>query len=153
MVVKVIHQKTGGEDVAAGEIGLDFGEITEAQSVIVVGVNRQGGVDDVVVFAVESVIEPHFSFLDRAGESKARKELVEAPSMLVLQGWDEVGGGEAEVVVADAGVEAEEAAGSFARFGGLARGLDLNVAEGIGADADQELSIGGLRDVEAVQQG
>jgi len=57
------------------------------------------------------------------------------------------------VVVADAGVKAEKASGSFAGFGGLARGLDLNVAEGVGADADQELSVGGLSDVESVEQG
>ena len=44
---------------------------------------------------------------------------------------------ETEVIVADAGVEAEQAAGSFARFGGLAGRFDLNGAKGIGADADE----------------
>ena len=153
MIVKIVHQETGGENVAAGEIGLNFGEITEAQSVVVVGMDGQFSVDDVVVFSVEAVVEPHLSFFDGAGEGEARQELVEAPSVLVLQRGDKIGSGEAEVVVADSGVEAEQSPGSFARFGGLARGLDLNGTEGIRADADQKLSVGGLSDVEAVEQG
>jgi len=136
LIVKIVDQETGGENVAAGEVGLNFGEIAEAQSVIVVGVDWQFCEDDVVVFTVEGVIEPRLSFFDGAGKSEARQELVEAPSMLVLDRRNEVGGGEAEVIIADAGVEAEQAAGSFAAFGGLARRLDLNVAEGVGADAD-----------------
>ena len=136
LIVKMVHEKTGGEDVAAGEVGLQFGEIAEAQGVIVVGADGQCGVDDVVVFAVEGVVEPDLSLFDRTGEGEAGEELVEAPSVLVLDGGNEVGGEEAEVIVADAGVEAEDAAGSFAVFGGLARRLDLNGAEGVGADAD-----------------
>ena len=57
------------------------------------------------------------------------------------------------MVVADAGVEAEQAARALAVFSGLARGLDLNVAERVGADADQQLSVGRLRDIETVEQG
>ena len=82
--MKIVHEKTGGEDVAAGEVGLNFGEIAEAQDVVVVGADGKFGVDDVVVFAVEGVVEPDLSFFDRAGEGEAREELVEAPSMLVL---------------------------------------------------------------------
>jgi len=84
LVVQVVHQKTGSEDVAAGEIGLNFGEVAETQDVVVVGVDGQFGIDVVVVFAVEGVVEPHLSFLDGAGEGEAREELVEAPSALVL---------------------------------------------------------------------
>ena len=57
------------------------------------------------------------------------------------------------MVVADAGVEAEQAARSFASFGGLAGGLDLDVAEGVGADTDEKLAVGWLGDVEAVELG
>ncbi len=153
LVVQMIHQETGGEDVAAGEVGLNFGEVADAEGVVIVGADGEFGVDGVVVFAVEGVVEPHLSLFDRAGESEARQELVETQSMLVLHRGDEVGGKEAEVIVADAGVEAEHAAGSLAPFGGLARGLDLYGAERIGADADQELSVGGLGDVETVEQG
>ena len=149
----MVHKKTGGEDVAAGEVGLKLSEIADAEDVVVIGADGEFGVDGVVVFAVEGVVEPDFSLLDGAGESKARKELVETPSVLVLDGRDEVGGEEAEVIIADAGVETEQAAGSFAGFGGLARGLDLNGAKGVGADADEKLSVGGLGDVEAVEQG
>ena len=150
--MQVIDEETGGEDVAAGDIGLNLGEIAEAQDVIVVGVDGKCGVDEVVVLAVEGVVEPHFSFLDWAREGEAGEKLVEAPSVLVLNGGNEVGGEETEVIVADAGVQAEQAAGSFAGFGGLARGLDLDGAERVGADADQKLSVGGLRDVEAIEQ-
>ena len=132
---------------------MNFGEVADAEGVVIVGADGEFGVDGVVVFAVEGVVEPHLSLLDRAGESEARQELVETQSMLVLHRGDEIGGKEAEVIVANAGVEAEQAAGSLAIFGGLARGLDLNGAERISADADQELSVSGLGDVEAVEQG
>ena len=84
---------------------------------------------------------------------KRGSELVVAPPVFVLDGRDEVGGGEAEVIVADAGVEAENAAGSFAGLGRLARRRDLDGAEGVGADVDEELSVGRLGDVEPVEQG
>ena len=71
---------------------------------------------------------------------------------LSCDGGNEIGGKEAEVIVADAGVEAEEASGSFAGFGGLAGRLDLDGAKRVGADADEEVSVGGLGDVEAVEQ-
>jgi len=56
------------------------------------------------------------------------------------------------VIVADAGVQIQDAAGSFAEFCGLTRGLNLDGAESIGTDAKQELSVGRLSDVEAVEQ-
>src|SRR5438477_4470831 len=138
LIVKVVRQKTGGENIAAGDIGLNFGEISKAPDVVVIGVDGKRGVDEVVVFAVEGVVEPCFPFFDGAGEGEAWQELVESPSVLVLHGGDEVGVKKAEVIVAYAGVEAEQAAGTFAGFGRLARGLNLNRAECVGANADQE---------------
>src|SRR5271169_4217691 len=129
----MVHEKAGGEDVTAGGVRLDFGEIAETQDVVVVGVDGQFGVDDVVVLTVEGVVEPRLSLLNRTGEGDPREKLVEAPSMLVLHGGNKVGGGKAEVVVADAGVEFEKATRTFAGFGGFARGLDLNGAESVGA--------------------
>lgn len=153
LIVNVVDQETGGEDVAAGEVGLNFAEIAEAEDVVVVLVDGKFGVDDVVVFAFEGVVEPDFSFIDGAGESEAGKELVETPAVLVLERREEVGGEEAEVIVTDPGVESEDAAGAFAEFGGLAGGFNLNGAEGVGADANQELTVGGLGDIEAVEYG
>ena len=46
----------------------------------------------------------------------------------------------------------EQAARSFAGFGRFARRLNLNRAEGVGADADQELSVRRLGHIEAVEQ-
>src|SRR6266496_6102001 len=86
LIVKMVQQKAGGEDVAAGEIGLDLGEIVETEDLVVVGLGGQGGVDKIVIFAVERIVEPRFAFDDRAGEREEGKELVKAPSMLVLKG-------------------------------------------------------------------
>lgn len=79
--------------------------------------------------------------------------MVEAEAVFVLDGGDEVGGVKAEMIVADAGVEAEQASGSLSGFGGLARCFDLDGTEGVGADAHQKLSIGRLSDVEAIEEG
>src|SRR5207344_2441259 len=75
-----------------------------------------------------------------------------APSVLVLDGRNEVGGEEAEMIVTDAGVQTQGSGGSFAEFGWLPRGLDLDGAESVGTDMNQELSVGGLSDVEAIEQ-
>lgn len=151
--MKVVGQKAAGKNIAAGDIGLKLGEIAETPDIVVIGVDGKGSVDEIVVLAVEGVIEPCLSFHDWAGEGKARQELVKAPSVFILDGGKKIGGGEAEMIVADSGVEAEHAAGAFAVFGGLARGLDLDAAKGVGAHADDQLSVGGLGHVEAVEQG
>ena len=122
LVVKIVDQKAGGQDIAAGEIALKLGEIADAERMIVVGADWELGEDRVVVLAVEGVVEPDFSFHDRAGKSEARKELVEAPSVLVLHGGNEVGGEETEVIVADAGVKAEKAAGPLPASAGSREG-------------------------------
>jgi len=136
-----------------GEIGLQLGEIAEPESVVVIFPDGECGVNSVVVLAVKGIVEPDSAFHDRTGESEERDELIETPSVLVLDGRDEVGGVEAEVIVADAGVEAEKAGGPFAGFGRFARGLDLNGAEGVSTDADEELSVRGLSDVEPIEYG
>src|SRR5208282_2199500 len=69
------------------------------------------------------------------------------------QRGNEVGGDGAEMIVADSGVQAEDAAGSFAVFGGFAAGFDLDGAEPIGTDPNQQEAVGGLADVEAIEQG
>ena len=107
--MQVIDQKTGGDDVTAGEVGLELGEIADAENVVVVVADRKLGVDSVVIFAVEGVVEPDSMLDDRAGEGKEWEKLVEAPSVLVLSGRDEVCRPEAEVIVSDAGVEVEQA--------------------------------------------
>src|SRR5580704_7905693 len=50
VVVNVVDEETAGENVAAGEVGLKFGEVAEAQDMVVVGADREADVDDVVVF-------------------------------------------------------------------------------------------------------
>ena len=56
------------------------------------------------------------------------------------------------MIVAYTGVEAKKARGSFTSLGGLRR-FDLDGAESVGAYTDQELPVGGLGDIEAVEHG
>ena len=52
--------------------------------------------------------------------------MVESPSVAIDERRDEIGGVEAEMVIADAGIEHEKAGGAFTGFGGLAGGFDLD---------------------------
>src|SRR5581483_1671083 len=122
-----------------------------AENVIIVRSAGKFGIDLVVIFAVERIVEPDFSFLDRSGEGEARQELVESPSMPVDERGDEVGGIKAEVVVPDAGIEQEQPGGAFAGFCRLPGRLHLDGSEGVGADAQQQQSVGRLRNVKAVE--
>ena len=110
------------------------------------------GDDEVVVLTIERVEEPHFAGANRAGERDARRPLVEGNAVLVLQRGNEIGGDDVELVVADAGVQAENAAGSFAVFRRLAAGFDFDGAEAVSADADEQEAVGGLSYVEAIEQ-
>src|ERR1019366_3914597 len=92
LIVEVVHQEAGGDDVTAGDIGLGFGQVANAKEVIVVGIGRQFGIESIITFAVESIVEPHFSFPQRTGKSQARQDLVELPSSLVLKRRYEIGG-------------------------------------------------------------
>lgn len=64
LIVKMIHEEAGGENVTVGKIRLKLGEIADTKGVIIVLIDGQFGVDGVVVFAVEGVVEPDFSFFD-----------------------------------------------------------------------------------------
>ena len=83
--MEMIHEKTRGEDIAIGEIGLELGEISEAKRVVVILSDGERGVDGVAVFSVEGVVEPDSALDDRAVKGEEREELVEAPSVLVLE--------------------------------------------------------------------
>ena len=101
VIVEMVYQQAGGDDVTAGDIGLHFGQVADAQKVTVVGIGGEFGEDSVVVFAVESIVEPHLPFPQRAGKSQARQELVELPPSLVLKGRNEIGGEKVEVIIAN----------------------------------------------------
>ena len=103
-------------------------------------------------FAVNAFEEPDSSFLNWAGESNPRDDVVERNASLQLSGRKKVGCGEEEVVVTDASGDAEHTAGAFAVFGGNATVLHLDGANGIGADAQLKIAIGRLSDVEAVEE-
>ena len=56
------------------------------------------------------------------------------------------------MIVSDAGFETQYARRTFAELRGDAAGFNLHDAQSVGADAGGELSIGGLTDVETVEQ-
>src|SRR3954462_6327167 len=153
LVVQVIYQKAGSQDIAAGYVGLQLGEITEAQSAITILADGQSGVDGVVILAIEGIVKPNSVLHDGTGQGEQGKKLIETPAVFILHGGEEVGSRVSEVIVADPGVEVQDSGGAFAILRGLARRFDLDGAECVGADAYEELSIRGLGDVEAVEQG
>ena len=60
--MKVVQQKTRGQDIPAGEVALKLGEITDAERMIVVGADWEFGVNRVVVLAIEGVVDQIFPF-------------------------------------------------------------------------------------------
>ncbi len=58
-----------------------------------------------------------------------------------------------EVIVADSGIQHQQTARTFAEFSGLSCRFDLDGAKSVGADTGQQLAVGGLRNVEAIEQG
>ena len=57
------------------------------------------------------------------------------------------------MIVADAGVEVQHPARAFTVLGGVTTGLHVHRTNRISAHPHEQLSIGGLGDVEAVKQG
>ncbi len=72
--------------------------------------------------------------------------------MLGLRAGDEVGDAKAEMIVAGGGVQLQHAPGTLAVLGGDTAGLDVDGTKGIGGDTESQLSVGGLGDVETVEQ-
>jgi hypothetical protein len=56
------------------------------------------------------------------------------------------------VVIASAGIEFEDSAGALAILSRIAAGLDVDGAKRIGSNANEELAVGGLGNVEPVEQ-
>lgn len=153
VIVEMIYQNAGSNDVAAGDIRLKFDQVADPEEVSIVGVGGKFGVDRVVVLAVESVVEPELSLLNRAGKREPRQELIELPSSFVLKRGNEIGRDEAKVVIASSGIQKEQASRAFAEFCGLARGFHLDRTKSVRADAGQQLAVGGLCDVETIEHG
>ena len=57
-----------------------------------------------------------------------------------------------EVIVANSGIQMEQPARTFAEFSGLACRFNLYGAKSIGADASQQLAVGGLGNVETIEK-
>src|SRR4029077_3903692 len=116
----MVQEKTGSKNVPVAEVGLHFGKVSDSQDRIVVGSARQFCENEFVILTIECVVKPHLALAQRTGKHQARQELVEPPAVLVLERGEKVSAGETEVIVSDSRVEAEHAARSFAKFGGLA---------------------------------
>ena len=132
LIVKFIDVEAGSKDVAAGQVSLDLGEIAEASNDVFILVDGQLGDDLVLIGAIQGVEEPDLSFHDRTGQREAWVDLVECPSTFVLPGWNEVGGDEAIVVVADARFKHHGSPATLAELRGIAAGLHANGTKGVG---------------------
>src|SRR5215470_3787971 len=152
IVVQTVGQEAIGYDVGGRYVGLDFCEIAEPPDVIVIFTSRKFGNDHVVVLTIESVKEPDFAFFNRTRKSKPRIHFVEGQSFLALYGRHEVSGRKTKVIVANSGLKAKDPGRAVSVLCWNAAGFSLHDAQCVGADADEELSVGGLSHVESVKQ-
>src|SRR5581483_11378446 len=142
-VVLNVVKIAGRQHIGRREIDLQFGDVAGAPERIEVGPTGQFGNDDVVVLAFDAFEEPHFPLDDGPGDGHTRNDLVKVQPLFNLCGWEKVGGGVAQLVVTDAGFDAEHAARAFAVLHRYPAALDVNDANGVGADSQQKQSIGG----------
>jgi hypothetical protein len=63
LIVEMVHEEAGCNDVAAGDVGLELGQVADTQKVIIVCTRGKFGEDNIVVFSVDRIIEPHLPFL------------------------------------------------------------------------------------------
>jgi len=119
----------------------------------VIGIGTIGELlqDIVVVFDIKTFKEPDFSLPYGSRESHAGNQAVESQALGELKRGKEIRGGEVKMVVADPGGNTQHAAGSFAVFGRNATVFDIDQANGIGTDTQEQQTIGRLRDVEPVE--
>ncbi len=68
VIVQMVHQEAARDDVAAGDVGLEFGQVADAQKMVIVGIGGEFGVNNIVVFALHSIVEPNFPFFQRTGK-------------------------------------------------------------------------------------
>src|SRR5579863_2394971 len=104
-IVQFIYYEARRYDVVRVDIRLDFSDVAHPPDRVLVLVVWQFGDDDVVVFSLDAVEKPDFSFFDRPRKSESRVNFIEGPSFFILQGWKEVGGDETEVIVAVTGID------------------------------------------------
>jgi hypothetical protein len=147
-----IEEIAGGQNMAGREIHLNFGDVTNAPEIVGVLAGGKLRDDVVVVFTIYSLEEPDSSFLNRAGEGEAWNYIVERNAAFQLSGGKKIGGSEQEVVIANASGDTKHTAGAFAVFGGDAAVLHLDRTDGVGTDTQLQSTVGGLSDVEAVEQ-
>src|SRR6185437_4968635 len=147
----IIDEQTGGEDGGRGEIGLKLEKITAADELVGVGVFGELGNVDVVVFKLEAVVKPSAIADQGPGKCEARDQFIEAQAVDLVKGGNEVGGVEAKSVVSHAGVEGDDSAGGAAVLDGIARRLNVDGADCVGADAQTERAAEGRADVKAVE--
>src|SRR5579872_4843145 len=149
-VLEAIEQEAAGQDVGAGNVGLQLEQVAEAPERRLVGIGGQVANKVVVVFEVLGVIEPDFALLERAGNREAGCPLIQVDAANELEGGQEVGAGVAQVLIADAGGEVEHAGGGAPELCGVAAALHVNGADGVGGNAQLQRAINRVGNVEAV---
>ena len=119
---------------------------------IVISPVRQFGNDDVLVLTVDTLKKPDSSLADRAGKCDPRDNIVKVQSLFELSRGEKIGCRETEVIVANAGVDAQYTAGALAFLRRDATVLRIDGANGIGADAQEQQAVGRLGEIEAIEQ-
>src|SRR6185437_5599126 len=147
----IIDEQTGSQDGGRGEIGLKLEEITAAEKLVAVGIPGELGDVDVVEFELETVVEPGAVADHGPRKREARNQFIEAQAVDLVKGRNEVGGVEAKIVIAHAGVVGDDSSGGATVLDGVARGLDVDGADSVGADAEGERAAEGRADIKAIE--
>src|SRR5208282_3859500 len=147
MIVKI----AGGEAIVLGEVELRAREVAVAPVMVGVLTGRKFRENIEVVFALDGFVKPGLALPERPGEGETGSGVVDVKAAAILERGNEIGGEEAEVVVAHSGFEIQHASGTPAVGGGIAAGENFDGAYGVCADAKVESAADGLADVETIE--
>src|SRR5512146_1264003 len=150
-VLEAVEEEAAGQDVGAGDIGLQLNEVAEAPERRLVGSSGQVADKIVVVLEVLGLVEPGLASLQRAGNGETGGPLIQIDAANKFKRGQKVGAAVAQVVVADAGAEGENAGGGAAELGGITAGLHINGAQSVSGHAQLQGAVHRVGNVEAVQ--
>src|SRR5207237_6087185 len=94
---------------------------------------------------------PRPAFHQRPGKDQARGDILEGDAVMYREAGGEIGGGDAEVVVAHAALQLHHAARAFAELGGVAAVLHGDEPQGVRAETEIQKPGERVSDVETVE--
>src|SRR6202161_1018690 len=148
----IVKEEPGGKDVLGSKVYLGFRQVAAAQQMVGVGVGWELLDVDIVVFRFQSIEEPRAVANDRSGNRNAGNKFVKAQSIVLAERGKEISGIQAQVVIADAGVEGLDASCGFAEFDRVTGCFGVDGTTCISADAQSELTTDWRTNIESIQQ-